>query len=116
MPVSMRPAIAAILARLLRSDDKALSLDLIGEAIGVEGITAAEIDELFHALEKAGRTVGSVTPNVREHLSLVLREARRLRRQSRTIPDIVAIARAAGLTPGEVRAALLYASVLSREK
>jgi len=112
----MRPAIAAILARLLHSDETVLSLDLIGDAIGVEGITAEEIDELFHALEKAGRTIGTVTPNVREHLGVVLREARRLRRQSQAIPDIAAIARAAGLSPGEVRAALLYASVLSREK
>jgi hypothetical protein len=112
----MRPAIVTILDRLLQSDEQLLSLDVIGDAIGVEGISAEEIDELFHALGKAGRTIGTVTPNVREHLGLVLREARRLRRHSQAVPDIAAIARAAGLTPSEVRAALLYASVLSRER
>lgn len=112
----MRPAIAAILSRILESENRVVSLDYIGEAIGVEAITAEEIDGLFRAIEDAGRVIGTLTPNVREHLGLVLREARQLKSAKGGTPDIAAIANGAGLSPGEVRAALLYASVLSREK
>jgi len=112
----VRLAIAAVRDRLLKHEAVELSLDLIGEAIGAEAITVDEIDELFLALENAGRSVGTATPNVREQLAVVLRHARQLHRANRATPDVAAIAHAAGLTPGEVRSALLYASVLSRER
>jgi hypothetical protein len=111
---SVRRAIAAILSRILESESRVVSLDFIGETIGIEAITAAEIEELFRAIEGKGRTIGTLTPNVREHLGLVLREARQLKSEKRETPDIAAIAKATGLSPGEVHAALLFASVLSR--
>jgi hypothetical protein len=43
-----------------------------------------------------------------------LREARRLREQHQSNPDVQSLARATSLTEREVRAALLYASVLGR--
>ena len=112
---SVRPVVVAILKRILETDSPVISLDFIGDAMGIETVSADEIDELFQGLEAAGRTIGTLTPNVREHLGLVLREARQLKTVKHATPDVAAIAKAANLTPGEVRAALLYASVLSRE-
>jgi len=110
----MRPAVAVILQTLLARDESALSLDTIGDAIGAIAITPDEIEELFGALEAAGRQVERTTPNVREHLGVVLREARRLRQQLKAPPTVESIAAATGLDESAVRAALLYASVLGR--
>jgi predicted flavoprotein YhiN len=43
-----------------------------------------------------------------------LEQARLLKRQTGTTPTVVAIAEATGLTVAQVRAALLYASVMGR--
>ena len=110
----MRSAVAVVFQNLLARDQLALSLDTIGDAIGAIAITPDEIEELFSALEAAGRQVERTTPNVREHLVVVLREARRLRQQLKTAPTVEAIAAATGLNQSAVRAALLYASVLGR--
>ena len=110
----MRPAVAAIFERLLVSAGPLVSLDAIGEAIGVEQISPSEIEELFEALEAAGREIDSTAPNIRLHLALVLREARRLRSQQASSPSVTSLAEATKLTEREVRAALLYASVLGR--
>ena len=110
----MRPAVAAILESLLTSKDHSLSLDTIGEAIGTEQISQAEIEELFQSIEAAGRQIDEQVPDVRLHLNLVLREARRLREQHQSNPNVKALASATNLTEREVRTALLYASVLSR--
>jgi len=112
----MRSAIDAIYQQLLRYGSKELSLDLIGDAIGTVQISADEIEELFILLENAGRQIGTASPNIRQNLNVVLREARRLRITHDATPDVTSIAQAAGLAPGEVRAALLYASVLSQGK
>jgi hypothetical protein len=108
----MRPTIVAILERLLKCEDGSLSLDAIGDAIGTEQISQAEIEELFHSLEAAGRSIDTTAPNVRQHLVLVLGEARRLRELNHSNPDVKTLASATQLTESEVRAALLYASVL----
>ena len=110
----MRPAVAAILEGLLKSKDHSLSLDTIGEAIGTEQISQAEIEALFQSIEAAGRQIDAQVPDVRLHLNLVLREARRLREQHQSNPDVKALAGATNLTEREVRTALLYASVLGR--
>jgi hypothetical protein len=110
----MRPAITAILESLLKREERNLSLDTIGEAIGAQQIDQNEIEELFQWLEAAGRQIETTTSHVRQHFALVLREARRLREQQSSTPDAQAIAVATGLTTSEVRAALLYASVLGR--
>jgi hypothetical protein len=110
----MRPAVAVILQNLLDRDESALSLDTIGDAIGTAAITPDEIEELFSALEAAGRQVEKATPNVREHLGVVLREARRLKQELKTAPTVESIAASTGLDESAVRAALLYASVMGR--
>jgi hypothetical protein len=109
----MRPFVSTIIDALLSREERVISLDTIGEAIGAAAITPAEIEEVFASLEAAGRRVQRTTPNLRQHLGLVLREARRLRADG-CAPVVESIAAATGLTEGAVRAALLYASVLGR--
>jgi hypothetical protein len=110
----MRDVVSSILERLLASSSNEVSLDEVGDAIGAQLVTQPEIEELLDALERAGRRVGEGTPDLREHLRRVLRAARQLRSVERREPTVDAIAKATGLSSGEVRAALLYASVLSR--
>ena len=109
----MRPLVKAIVDALLRREEQVISLDVIGEAIGAEAVAPNEIEEVFDSLETAGRRIERMTPNVRQQLGLVLREARRLKQRDRA-PTVESIAAATGLTEGAVRAALLYASVLGR--
>jgi hypothetical protein len=110
----MRPAIAAIVDSLLQREQRILTLDQIGEAIGAAAISVDEIEEIYRLLEDAGRHIDTATPNVRNHLALVLREARRLKQLQHCSPTIEAIAEATGLDVNGVRTALLYASVLGR--
>ena len=109
----MRPSVTAIVDALLSREERMISLDAIGEAIGTALVTPSEIEEIFQSLEAAGRPIERTTPNVREHLGPVLRAARRLT-QPDCPPTVAAIAAATGLTERAVRAALLYASVLAR--
>lgn len=110
----MRPFVNAIIDALLNREEPVLSLDAIGDAIGAAPITSEEIEQVFEALQSAGRRVERVTPRVREDLALVLRAARRLKAEQASAPSIESIASATGLDEGAVRAALLYASVLGR--
>ena len=109
----MHPVVSSIVEALLRREERVISLDAIGEAVGAAAVTPADIEEIFCSLEAAGRQVQRVTPNVRQHLGQVLREARRLRADGCS-PTVESIAAATGLPETAVRAALLYASVLGR--
>jgi hypothetical protein len=109
----MRPVVSSIVEALLSREEHVISLDTIGEAVGAAAVTPADIEEIFGALEAAGRQVQRVTPNVRQHLGQVLREARRVRADGRN-PTVESIASTTGLPESAVRAALLYASVLGR--
>jgi hypothetical protein len=111
---TMRAELEVILQHLTATGPRTISLDEIGDAIGAALISQAEIEMLFDALEASGSHVGGPSPSLKEHLFTVLREARRLQQASSGAPRVDDIARATGLSAGEVRAALLYASVLSR--
>ncbi|MGC4069151.1 MAG: hypothetical protein QM784_31790 [Polyangiaceae bacterium] len=110
----MRAELQAIFERLNAKGPRNISLDEIGDVIGAALISQAEIEMLFDALETAGSHVGGPSPSLKEHLMSVLREARRLQQATASAPRVEDIAMATGLSAGEVRAALLYASVLSR--
>jgi hypothetical protein len=110
----MRANLDAILERLLALNAADISLDAVGDAIGTELVSQAEIEALLDALKRAGRRVGEGTPDLRDNLRRVLQAARQLRSVERREPTVGAIANATGLSSGEVHAALLYASVLSR--
>lgn len=120
----MRPFIKQVLDGLLASKPREITLDELGNAIGANPITQDEIDTLLTLLEEAGCAVGGATPNVRGHLHQVLHAARVLRElnvasgqagaSAGTAPGVAEIAKQAGLSTDEVRAALRYAQVLSR--
>jgi hypothetical protein len=110
----MRAELEAIRDRLLATGPRTISLDEIGDEVGATLISQAEIEMLFDALEAAGNHVGGPSPSLKEHLFSVLREARRLQQAGAAAPRVEDIAAATGLSAGAVRAALLYASVLSR--
>jgi hypothetical protein len=110
----MKAVLEAIVVQLLATGKMDITLDEVGDAIGCELISQAEIEEILSRLEAAGRRVGAVTPAIRDHLQKVLAEARTLRQTQGAAPNVAAIAEKTGLSVGEVRAALLYASVLSR--
>jgi hypothetical protein len=110
----MRREVDSILRRLLAIDARDISLDRIGDEIGAAPISQDEIEALLQHLERAGKRIGSPSMEVRRHLRPVLEQARRLKAQSHATPNVVAIAEATGLTVAEVRAALLFASVMGR--
>jgi hypothetical protein len=110
----MRELLERIVSDLLARETHEISLDDVGEAIGSELVSQAEIEELLQRLESSGRRVGTVTPAIREHLKVVLDVARELGRGRGAAPNVNEVAEKSGLSAGEVRAALLYASVLSR--
>ena len=110
----MRPEIEAMLQRLLSTNESVIALDSIGEVIGAERISQDEIESLFTKLEQAGKVIGSPTSKVRQHLAPVLAHARRLKQEQQGTPNVSAIAAATGLSVAEVRAALLFASVMGR--
>ena len=91
-----------------------VTLDQVGESIGIEAVTAPQIDELITALEAAGILVESeLGPGVQPLLHRVLLAARQLKSQGASVaPERVA--EASGLSVREVRVALLYAEVLYR--
>jgi hypothetical protein len=110
----MRPELEDILQRLLARSEKVISLDVVGEAIGAAQVAQSEIEDIFLHLERAGIEIAAPTAELRQNLGPVLLQARRLKHEQATTPSPSAIAAATGLTVAEVRAALLYASVLGR--
>ena len=93
---------------------RALSLDEIGEAIGVQLARPDQIEHLFDRLENGGFSIGSsLGADLSHTLRSVLGAARQLRTSGKTTA-VSAIAEATGLSVREVRVALLYAEVISR--
>lgn len=103
-----------VLKELLAGGPRAVTLDEIGDAIGLELASPQQIELLFDRLEAAGATVvqpppGSLFPQLRR----VLDAARQLRSTGQ-MTEITAIAHLTGLSAREVRVALLYGEVLGR--
>ncbi|MCH2108970.1 MAG: hypothetical protein MK135_06545 [Polyangiaceae bacterium] len=91
-----------------------ISIDALGEAIGTDQASYEEIDALIHWLEEQGHEVGDATgASLKEALQRVLMMARKLKSEGREASQ-QAIATELGITPREVRVALLYAEVLAR--
>ncbi len=93
---------------------RTVSLDEIGEAIGLRFAEPSRIEELFSRLEARGFTIeASATPDLRARLSEVLVTARSLR-GSGAPAGVAEIAGALGWSVRETRSVLLYAEVLAR--
>lgn len=115
----MGAIIEGVLGRLLAgraaTGQGDVSLDVIGEAIGVQAVTAEEIAWLIDALEARGFTVGGApAPSAIAGLRKVVPAARALRERLGRSPTSAEIADEAGLGGDEVRRALLLARVMSR--
>lgn len=110
----MRDEIKAVFEQLIARGEREIALDVVGDAVGAMRISQDEIEQLFARLEQAGFTIAAPTRKLKEHLRPVLEHARRLKQQTNATPDVVAISRATGLSVAEVRAALLFASVMGR--
>jgi hypothetical protein len=113
----MRDEVARVMASLLVASEKSrsISLDEIGEALGVMAITAEEIDVLVTTLESRGRrVVGPSGGGGESRLKVVLATARQLRLELSRAPNPREIATRASMTEQEVRHALALAKVISK--
>jgi hypothetical protein len=115
----MRPAIDAIVQELLRRHRASgrVHLNDLGEVIGVQAVTQAEIEEIVDRLEAEGLRVGEALDG--EDVSVlraVLDAARRLEGSLGRRPTVSEIAREAGCADHEVRRALEHGAGASRAK
>jgi len=113
----MRAELLNVLERLLAAseDTNAVSLDRIGEALGVLAVGADEIDALFAELEARGRRItGPEGGGGQERLRVVIAVARELSRELGRKPRLAEIAERAGLDEEKVRHALALAKVMGR--
>jgi hypothetical protein len=113
--MSQHPLYGEWLRALLAPGARSVSLDEIGEVIGAASVTPPDIEALIVDLEKAGCNVGEeAKDSARELLAVVLRAARELRTTLGRNPTAPEIATHSGLSPSQVKSALLFAQVLQR--
>lgn len=113
----LRPHLASILAALLASSEGAgeVTLDEIGEAVGVTAVSLEDVDALLVALEGAGRRVsGPQGARGVGNLRRVLPEARALAASLGRRPTLAELAARTGLSEEEVRHALALGRVMGR--
>jgi hypothetical protein len=116
MPV-LPPALAPVLARLLADSEgtRKVTLDDVGEAIGIIAVSTDDVDALLTALEKAGRTVvGPVGARGVQNLRRVLPAARALAASLGRPPSLAELAEKTGLSEDDVRHALALGRVMGR--
>ena len=113
----MGPELTHVLDELLaRSKDSgALSLDDIGDALGVMAVSQDEIDALVSSLESAGRHVTGPSGGGGERiLYRVLEVARAVRAATGRAPGAQEIAENIGVPAQRVRHALALARVMAK--
>lgn len=109
--------LAPVLAALLESGRASgtVSLDAVGEAIGVRAASTADIEALVDALEEGGVRVSAPEGASGEaSLARVLTAARALRKELGRPPNVRELALATGLDEVAVRHALGLAKVMQR--
>lgn len=113
----LRRELALVVEALARAseDTREVSLDAIGEAIGVMAVSHDEIDAMLLALEARGlRVTGPEGGGGEARLGAVLRATRALMGELGRRPSVPEIAARAELSEGEVRHALALARVMQR--
>ena len=107
--------IERIVRALLVAHGKTITLDQIGEAIGIQAVTPAQIEDIIYRLERAGRTVATPSGGDGEaSLKRVLDAARELTNELGLRPTVAQISERAGLEESHVRHALSLAKVIAR--
>lgn len=115
LPAHLQKIAAALLDAFGPGAD--ISLDAIGAAVGTSKISTDEIELLFRALEREGRTIakGPVGAGIgKKRLAQVLGSARELREKLGRTPTRTEIAEATGLSDDEIQHALALAQVMQR--
>jgi hypothetical protein len=113
----LRPDLKRIVDVLLQRsrDSGQVSLDAIGEAVGVLAISTVEVDAMLEALESAGRAVvGAGELSGEASLRAVVTSIRALSGSLGRRPNHTEIANHAGLTLEQVRHALFLARIMQR--
>jgi hypothetical protein len=124
---AFRPELEAIVRVLLAqsADGSSLTLDQVGEAIGVAAVSSEDIEVVLSALEHAGRRVvsgsGASEPRHADEpargerlLAKTLEAARALASERGVRPRALEIAERAGLSLAEVEHALALVRVMQR--
>jgi hypothetical protein len=115
--VSLRPELARIVLALVEASAASgeVTLDEIGDALGVLAVSQEEIEAVLQAIEAAGRRVmGPEGGNGEATLGVVLDVARGLRLETGKAPTATQIAAKAGLPVEKVRHALALARVIAK--
>jgi hypothetical protein len=115
--VKLRGELEDVVAALLLGSERSreVTLDAIGEAIGLRAVSHEDVDGILHALEARGRRI--LAPEGgggEERLRTVVVTARALSSELGRRPAIAEIAARSGLAEGEVRQALFLARVIQR--
>ncbi len=113
----MKPDLEDVLRQLLETSKETgeVSLDTLGEALGVHAISTDDVDAIMHALEAEGRRViGPEGGGGEERLRVVVTTARALVVELGRKPSVVEIASRSGLAVEDVRQALALAKVIQR--
>lgn len=113
----LRAPIADVVARVLQQseDSREVTLDEIGDALGVLAVSADEIDAIMTALESAGRRiVGPEEAQGESRLMTVVATARALRDELGRTPRTDEIAARASMPLEAVRHALSLARIMQR--
>jgi hypothetical protein len=111
----LRPELQPIVAALLASGERVLDLDRVGEEIGAAAVTVDDIEQIFTALENAGRVIGDPhAAPASTLLKAVIAAARELQRELQRRPSHQEIATRAGISARAVNLALQFAQVLQR--
>jgi hypothetical protein len=113
LPQHLREALDSLLAH--SEDSRRVTLDAIGDAIGIGVVDATQIDFMFSELERAGRTIDAPSGAAGvASLRKVVPAARAIAAEQGRTARVAEIAERAGLTEDEVRRALLLARVMGR--
>ena len=118
---AMRRELRAIVDTLIVASERSreVTIDAIGNAIGVLSVSSQEVDEMITVLERANRrVVGKVndpaTGSGENHLKAVVAAARALGPALGRKPTAAEIATHAGITADEVRHALSLLEIMQR--
>ncbi len=116
MSESTEEWVERMVAELLPHGGRTVSLDEIGEVMGVAQVGSLEVERLISCLESAGATIlASETEGLVSVLQKVIKTAQFLRKEGKR-PSAENISERSGLSARAVRVALLYADVLKAER